>query len=121
MKSGEPVSRTDNTNKSIPVGYISAPPLVLYSAEYPERVRQQHEFEVDALKNPRHNAAIGLFSDADSSEGARLTKNMLNLQQDFIQGRKTLTEWRTGVETWRRDGGDRIRTELEAAFEAANN
>lgn len=35
-----------------------------------------------------------------------------------IQGRRSLADWRQGVEDWKRHGGDAMRTEHQKAFES---
>lgn len=104
------------TERGLPVGYICKPPTVLYSPEFPERVKEQHEFETNALKNVKNNDAVGLYSDANASLWPTLNKNMQNVQNDIIQGRASLSEWDDAVKKFRADGGDKIRAELEGAY-----
>lgn len=104
------------TERVLPTGYICKAPTVLYSPEFPERVKEQHEFETNALKQVKNNDAVGLYSDANASLWPTLNKNMQNVQNDVIQGRASLSEWDEAVKKFRADGGDKIRAELEAAY-----
>jgi len=45
---------------------------------------------------------------------------MANLQLDIVAGRKPVSAWDAGVKSWQSGGGDKIRSEYEAAY-AANN
>lgn len=104
------------TERGVPVGSICRSPAVLYSPEFPERVKEQHEFETNALKKVKNNDAVGLYSDANASLWPTLNKNMQNVQNDIIQGRAPLSEWDAAVKKFRTDGGDTIRAELEKSY-----
>jgi putative aldouronate transport system substrate-binding protein len=43
-----------------------------------------------------------------------------DLQSDILQGRAPVTAWADGVATWKKDGGDAIRDELQQALDARN-
>jgi len=52
--------------------------------------------------------------------GVTLKEALDDLQADIIQGRKKLTDWDSGVKTWRDKGGDTIRAEYEKSYAEAN-
>lgn len=121
-KDGQPTAKTDGgtkADKSIPVGYICSAPPVLYSAKYPDRVAAQHELETQFLKNVREDASLGLYSDTKAKNWPAVNTNLNKVIGDVIQGRKNLSEWDEAVATYQ-DKIDAIRTDLEAAYRAAN-
>lgn len=97
--------------------YLSDAPVSLYNPGLPEDTRAQHQFAVDTVPGGIADPTLGLYSESDVTKGATLRKQMTDMQNDIVQGRKSLSTWDEAVQTWRRNGGDAIRREYEADFE----
>ncbi|MEE1619706.1 hypothetical protein [Brachybacterium sp. J153] len=48
--------------------------------------------------------------------GGAINGRIGDLTSDILQGRKPVSAWADGVATWKADGGDQIRDELEQAL-----
>lgn len=91
--------------------------MTLYNPGLPEDTKAQHQFDVDTVPGGVADPTLGLYSESDVTKGATLRKQMTDIQNDIVQGRKPLSTWGEAVQTWRRNGGDAIRREYEADFE----
>ncbi|WP_197522584.1 extracellular solute-binding protein [Occultella aeris] len=91
------------------VGYFPNDPGV--TTKFFEHMKQLAPQGVD-------NPAIYRYSAAESQNGAELTARLDSEFNDIIQGRKKISDWADSVATWRSDGGDQIRAELEEALAA---
>lgn len=95
--------------------YLSADPRI------PEAIKEFRDYDETMTPNGVKDDSVGLYSDTESTKASSLDKRMTSLVYDVIQGRKTLSEWDSGVTKWKHDGGDTIRREYEAAFTQSQN
>jgi hypothetical protein len=68
-----------------------------------------------ALSNP----VIGLYSKTDASQGTSLTQRITDTVVGIAYGRQSIGALDQVVKDWRANGGDQIRSEYEAALQAA--
>ncbi len=69
----------------------------------------------EALADP----VDGLYSETDNRKGSQISRDIGDITDDIIQGRKPVSAWGAAVEKWKRNGGDKIAEELYAAYEAS--
>jgi len=65
------------------------------------------------------NPVVGLYSNTDSSKGATINKTFGDAVNEIIQGRKPVTTLSDLISTWRKAGGDKVRSEYESQLQAA--
>jgi putative aldouronate transport system substrate-binding protein len=119
-KNGDPqLTKVGLSEITVPFKYITESPSVIYQPAYPHDAELQHSYEEDVMPHAVHNPTLGLYSDTDATKGATLNSNLTNVQNDVIQGRKSLTDWDDAVVQWRRNGGDKIREEYEKQLPAS--
>lgn len=116
MENGAPV-RTDQgtTEVKLPLEYVADSPHVLGPRDR-ARVDAQRGYQEAAIPNIVRNAAEGVYSAAAINKGGQLTKIVDDAELEILSGRQPIEYWDTVVDNWRRQGGDQIRSELEAAF-----
>lgn len=122
-KDGQPISTTDSgpqTELKIPLSSISRPAPTMYYADSPERVTNLRQMGVEFFKNIREDASVGLYSDVKAKLWPTVNTNLNLAINDVIPGRKSLAEWDTEVAKYSTQI-DAMRTDLEAAYEAANS
>lgn len=105
------------TETSLPVLYLADSPDVTYSPGIPGITRKSHDYQTREVPLIVQDPTVGLYSDTYSRSGAALKKTMDSLVRDVLQGRQSLAAWDEGVTTWRKNGGDTIRSEFQSAFE----
>jgi putative aldouronate transport system substrate-binding protein len=96
--------------------YISDSTLALYWAGKPDVPQMQHAIQQKVADRLVYDASYGLYSDTLSKKGTQLTKTMNDLENQIVQGKKPVSDWKAGVENWKAGGGDKIRSELEQAL-----
>lgn len=120
LRGTDPVAVQDkSTEKSLMLAYVAAPVPVLFRPDVAGYAERAHESQSNYVKNAQSDLAEKLYSKTNSRKNAQLLSAMSNLELDIIYGRKPVSAWAEGVAKWRRDGGDQIRTELQAAQDAA--
>lgn len=120
MEGGSPkLNETGNQEVGLGLSYLGAPPQVLYLDQHPEVT----EMEADHLRwlapLGQVNPALALPSDTRDKKGQQLDKALADTQTAILQGKQEPGTWTDAVATWRKNGGDAIRGELEAALAAA--
>jgi putative aldouronate transport system substrate-binding protein len=63
---------------------------------------------------------LAFTSDTKSEVGAELGQFIWDSGVQFITGAIDEKGWRTAVDRWRKDGGDKITTEYQAQYDAIN-
>ncbi|MGG7510223.1 hypothetical protein [Plantibacter sp. YIM 135249] len=106
------------SERALGLGYLSAPPRVNFSTER-EVLLANQAFEYSLTGTAVANPANGLFSETQAKRGSVLGLAIADLELEIVRGRKPVSAWKDGVAAYRTGGGDRIRSELEAAFAAA--
>jgi putative aldouronate transport system substrate-binding protein len=120
LKDGAPVTTSAGTAEmALPVKYTGAPAYVNTTPGHPEYTKLYYDWQIRCAKIAMTPPTLGLYSATDQSKGATLTKNLTDLTNDIIQGRKKLDDWDDGMKAWKSGGGDTIRDEYEKAYEAA--
>lgn len=120
LKGTDPVlTDKGRVESTLPVRYVSAPPVVHYAPGHPDIAQNEYAYEKATVPTGVRSASTGLFSDANQVKGPTLTKTMNDMQSEIIQGRKQITAWDDAVAQWRKSGGDEIREQFESAFEKA--
>ncbi|TWD79288.1 carbohydrate ABC transporter substrate-binding protein (CUT1 family) [Kribbella amoyensis] len=109
-------NKTGVVETGIGVQYISDSTLALYWAGKPDVSQKQHAIQTKIADRLVYDASYGLYSDTLSKKQAQLTKTINDLESQILQGKKPVSDWKAGVETWKSSGGDTMRTELEQAF-----
>lgn len=116
MSGGAP-SLTDLGKQEIGLGlsYLGAPPQVFYLEQHADVT----EMECDHLRwlapLGQVNPALALPSDTRDKKGQQLDKALADTQTAILQGKQEPGSWTDAVATWRKNGGDQIRKELEEA------
>jgi putative aldouronate transport system substrate-binding protein len=80
-------------------------------------VLRQAETESYAMALP--NPVVGLYSKTDASQGTSLTQKVTDTVVGIAYGRESISALDQVVSDWRTNGGDQIRSEYEAALQAA--
>lgn len=113
-------TRTDLGTAEFPAGlqYAGSAAMVHYSSDA-DLSRLEYDNAVTALDAAVPLPTVGLESETDLSKGAGLTRDVTALIGDIIQGRKPLEAWDTGIKAWRAKGGDKIREEYQASYQAS--
>jgi hypothetical protein len=91
--------------KELGLSYISGPPLVDYIPGLTESVKKMQAAQIRTLKTAVSNPTAFLYSATASSKAAAINKALSSLESDILQGRKNVSEWKAGVDTWLKGGG----------------
>ncbi|WP_152363605.1 extracellular solute-binding protein [Microlunatus speluncae] len=117
MDGSEPTPTETGTLEATGViNYLGSPPAVLYDPGLPEVTEQQHAYQERAIPISKQTPVLGHHSPSQGSEGAQLSALLEDTQNEIFQGRKPITEWKATVDRWRKQGGDKIRTEYEESL-----
>lgn len=98
--------------------YLANLPEGIYTPGLPDQARTQHAYLQKLMAKRTPLPTVGLFSDSQLTTGQTIDKQIMDLRNDVIFGRKKVSDWDEGVATWRRRGGDKIRAEYERSFES---
>ncbi len=116
----DPIALTEHAGEiGLGVGYLAAPPPVLFGPGVAGYVEKAHAAQVDFAAHASADLAQRYYSEAGSRRGPQLASMIESLESDIIYGRKPVSAWAEGIDRWRADGGDDIRKELQAAIAAA--
>jgi putative aldouronate transport system substrate-binding protein len=102
------------------LSYLATIPPVIYNAGLPQATKDLYAAEVRLAAATAPYPLAGLFSSTQLTKGATVAKNLGNLQNDILQGRKPVDDWEAGVKAWRSGGGDQIRREYEEGYARAH-
>lgn len=114
------LTQTGTEQIKVPIYYVSNPPSVLYVPGNADIVREQYEYQKLVIPTGEPSAGDGLVSETLITKNAQLERGLQALQNDVLQGRKSLDDWTQAMQQWRKDGGDQIRNEFEDAFASQN-
>lgn len=103
--------------RTLPINYTGAPALVNFNSEAPEAIENYYEYQKKCAEITLADASLGLYSATEGEKGNTLRTAVDDVMGAIIQGRKPLSAWDEAMDTWRRDGGDQIRSEYEAAID----
>ncbi|GAA3108025.1 putative aldouronate transport system substrate-binding protein [Kribbella aluminosa] len=116
VKNGKIEVDQDRVNeRSLGLTYLGAPPPVIASSSDPAYVQGEYKAQQKLAADGTMDLALTLFSETNSRKSPQLETERQNMEFDIILGRKPVSAWADFVTKWRTEGGDKIRTELEAA------
>jgi putative aldouronate transport system substrate-binding protein len=119
LQGTDPVpTKTGVVETGIGLQYIADSTLALYWAGKPDVPRKQHAIQEKLAPRLVYDASYGLYSDTVSKDGPRLAKVMTDLENQIMQGKKPVSDWAPAVKTWLSQGGEKMRSELQQAYEA---
>lgn len=104
---------------ALPLDYLVDGPPFLGPGDA-DRVRAQHDYQVRVVPGLVRSAAVGLYSDTDTTKKSQIQKLMQDVLGQIMQGNKPVSAWGEAVKNWRVQGGDKIRAEYEAAYADAH-
>jgi putative aldouronate transport system substrate-binding protein len=99
--------------------YVSRPTPVMYDPASKEYVTVLQADEKPMLAAGIHDPSLGLYSDTSSNKTGVLNKTLYDSIEDIVAGRRPRTDYDGLVSDWRNNGGDKMRTEFEQAYAAA--
>lgn len=106
---------------ALSLGYLGEGPYTIYQAGHPDGAQAQFDAMTELVPTAVRNPAQGLFSQTQSRKRTQIDGALNDLQDDILQGRKPVSAWADGVATWKKNGGDQIRDELQAALTERQN
>jgi len=98
------------------VGYVAAPPDVVYAPGQAQATRDCYEFMKKSIPMSVADPTTGLYSRTYAEQNTNLADQIIDTQQAIMQGQQPLSSWDKAVKTWRSSGGDQVRSEYEAAL-----
>lgn len=122
LANGSIVAKPETKAELLVLGYIAYAPVVYTSTEaaITEIFRDMHEALTAQYKTAKDNPTYGLYSPTAFSQGASWTKRMSDGQNEIVQGRKDMRDWRELVNSWKSGIGNAMRSEYEKAFAERN-
>jgi putative aldouronate transport system substrate-binding protein len=103
---------------AVPWKYVSAPPDFLYSPTSGDYVTVAHQAQIDHFAMTLADPTVGLYSATDGSKGTGLKTTFMDSLAEILFGKRPVSVLDQLVTDWRTNGGDKIRTEYEQAFQA---
>ncbi|WP_154792299.1 extracellular solute-binding protein [Occultella kanbiaonis] len=98
--------------------YISDAPMALYLPGRPDVPETQAAVQATMVGRLVDDASYGLYSETKSRMNAQLESAVNDAMNQVVQGNAGIETFTDAVETWRVNGGDAIRGELEEAYAA---
>jgi putative aldouronate transport system substrate-binding protein len=93
---------------------------VLFDSNYPKDWAQStYAHEQTLIKLGIQDPTLGLYSSTYSSQGVTFNATLASGLQDIVTGRRPVTDYDQLVKDWRAAGGDKARSEYEAALATA--
>jgi putative aldouronate transport system substrate-binding protein len=122
LSGSDPVpSKQGSSESMIPIQYIgSAIFSALYVPGQDDTLKKQYDYLVKVLPIGVDDPTVGLFSETALGDGITAGHNIIAVEGDVIQGRKSLSDWDQAVNAWRKNGGDQMRKEYQDAFAASH-
>jgi putative aldouronate transport system substrate-binding protein len=111
---------TEKGSTEIQLGlkYVVEGPWVNFQAGDPDVAQAEHDAQAAVVPIAVRNPVQGLFSDTASRRGSQLNEKLVSAESDILAGRRPVNAWTDAAEAWAKGGGDKIRTEYEAALAA---
>jgi putative aldouronate transport system substrate-binding protein len=114
-----PTQQGSTDSAGTTISYLSGPPFVFINA-IPEATKAQYAFSVATSKVGVNDDSLGLYSATNSGNGASLGTTLADAMTGIVLGRQPVSSWKDVVSQWRQQGGDKIRSEFEAAYAQAH-
>lgn len=120
-KNGDVVSTQTGTAEvgGLGVGYVAAPPDVVYAPGEAQATRDCYEFMKKSIPMSVADPTTGLYSRTYAQQGTQLATQITDAAQSIMQGRQPLSSWDSAVKAWRSSGGDQVRSEYEKALQGS--
>ena len=117
-RTADGIEKTDTGVAQIrlPNSYVAAPPPELFVAGQPDITQKMYDYIESVKQNSLQDAALGLWSETDQSEGSTIERTLTDTVVGVLRGDKALDDFDRGLDEWRAAGGDTIRGEYEDAF-----
>ncbi|MDN5686768.1 MAG: extracellular solute-binding protein [Brachybacterium sp.] len=96
--------------------YMAEGPWVNYHSDDPDVAQAQYDSQRELVPTAVPNPVEGLYSNTMSRKGNQIDSALGSAQNDILQSREAVSSWADAVATWKRDGGDTIKDELEEAL-----
>ncbi|WP_163541012.1 extracellular solute-binding protein [Occultella kanbiaonis] len=117
---GEPIRTAQgNAEIALALGYLGAGPQAFYQAGLPNVSQKQYDHQGWMIERAVSNPTLGLISDTNASKGEQLWKTLYDVRDAIVQGREPIESWDEAVTRFKSNGGDTIRDEYQAAYEAS--
>lgn len=113
----DPVLTQRGTSET-PLGfrYLTDAPWPIYVPGNQQSTQNWYDGQKIAVSYGSADPTLGLYSETDTQRGGAITGRIDDLTGDILQSRKPVDAWPDGVKTWKAEGGDQIRDELEQAM-----
>jgi putative aldouronate transport system substrate-binding protein len=113
---GTPV-KTDKGSADVNVTwqYLAVRAPVLYDAAVPDFAKSAYEDAKPMIASLVADPTAGLYSATDRAKGGLLLQNLTDALGPIVSGEAPLSDLDTVIGTWRKNGGDQMRTEYEMA------
>jgi putative aldouronate transport system substrate-binding protein len=102
----------------VPWKNVSGPPDFLFSASSDQYVPVTYAAQKEHFATVVPNPTVGLYSPTDGSKGIVLKNAFNDRLLEIVFGKQPVSAYDDLVKEWRTNGGDAIRAEYEAAFQA---
>jgi putative aldouronate transport system substrate-binding protein len=122
LQGSDPVTTDTYSNEYVVPSYAGSATYVnIYVPGKKDLVTADQQYLADILPTGVDDPTWGLYSPTNATKGAAAVKKLGDVQADIIQGRKKVSDWAGAVSTWRKEGGDAMRSEYEEAYAKANS
>lgn len=122
LNGSDPIPTSTGAQETlVPTSYIANPAPFLYQPGNPDGTREEFEFQQKIMEKSKPKPTIGLYSATSQTNSATISKNLTNVIQDIISGRKPISTWDEAIKAWRAGGGDEIKRELGKSYAEAND
>lgn len=111
-----PTKRGQSESAGTLIGYISGPPFV-FSNAIADATKAQHAYGEATQKPGIDDPSLGLYSATASGAGDSLSQPLMDTISGITVGREPVSSWKQAVTQWKNKGGDKIRSEYEAAYQ----
>ncbi|WP_205116492.1 extracellular solute-binding protein [Tenggerimyces flavus] len=121
LKGTDPiVNASGQTLRLVPFKYLSDGTQVIYDPGLQRVAQARFDYQEAALEIIDRDPTLGLYSETEAAKNAQLSAKLTDARTEILRGQKPVSTWKEAVDTWRKDGGDTIRDEYEAAYAKAS-
>ncbi|CAM3287528.1 extracellular solute-binding protein [Occultella aeris] len=119
LDGSDPVRIEETTGETfLGIQYLADAPTALYLPGNAGVVQAQYEQMGRVIPGGSPDPTEALYSETKTRKYSGLTDVLNAVRDDIIQGRREVSDWAAEVETFKTNGGDTIRAELEEALAA---
>lgn len=106
-------------NSALGVKYIVDARIANYLPGHTDAAKKLDASIRKLVPDAYRNDAVYLYSEEYEKNFQEANKNFEALENDIVQGRKPVTEWRTAADAWWKDHGQKMAEELTQAYKDA--